>query len=432
LENFPKILEQFLPSDYKGFRVPHLKQLMWQWLELKRFQQCDRWIKEFFREHSYGSKDRRFYRDCFFLFLRFGHGATKILFQISHFETETLLKPAQSSKELKKLLEKALIFLDTNPQWESTWLSLMFLMKLESERMFQKKPPLFLEPKLWWLNLTNCWWQSLKIRNCFLQFEQLINFFMKSPTWCWSNHPLPLKTNTQLRHHHSYQVSSKEIVDLEEKSFWIQDINSQKCCDQIEIKDHDWIWDVCAGAGGKTINLMKRKNFKGVIWATDIRKRVLNEISKRLSKVPSKTDLHKLPWNGETLPKEMKESLKSHNKSGFDVILIDAPCSGVGRIRRSPGLAFWDLNRLIKTHLQSQKNLLTKTAKWLNTDGTLIYITCSWTQEENENQIQEFLKEANNFTLIESKFFSHPETNGDSLMFFKLKKNFETLKEKKI
>ena len=181
--------------------------------------------------------------------------------------------------------------------------------------------------------------------------------------------------------------------------FEIQDASSQLVAPFLKIDPGMKICDVCAGAGGKTLHLSALSKNKGQIIAMDIYKHKLVQLKKRAKRNSA--------FNIETKLIENSKSIK-RLKGKVDRLLIDAPCSGLGVLRRNPD-SKWKLqpdflNKIKDTQLE----ILKKYSKLIKKNGKMVYATCSILPSENEYQIQSFLKseEGKNFKLEEEKKIS--------------------------
>ena len=175
------------------------------------------------------------------------------------------------------------------------------------------------------------------------------------------------------------------------KGFYeLQDASSQLVAPFLELEKGMRVCDVCAGAGGKTLHLSCLMENKGKIIAMDINQYKLNELRKRSKR------------NGAfNIQTKLIDNLKSVKKlyGKFDRLLIDAPCSGLGVLKRNPD-AKWKLNlNFIQRVREKQLNILKKYSPLLKKGGKLVYATCSILPSENEIQIKKFLKseEGKNF-----------------------------------
>ena len=169
----------------------------------------------------------------------------------------------------------------------------------------------------------------------------------------------------------------------------IQDENSQLiselCFEMLREQcgsDKLKILDLCAGAGGKALHLADLAQKKTAdIFAYDVRKKALKELHRR-KKLVEVSNIFFLEDN------DLSKAAKS---KGFDLILIDAPCSGWGTLRRSPEFA----NAPVDTGLNTLQSELILRAKSLANENTMIaYVTCSVREEENEGLVRKFVKES--------------------------------------
>lgn len=172
--------------------------------------------------------------------------------------------------------------------------------------------------------------------------------------------------------------------------FAVQDEASQLAGLLLGAGPGEQIWDACAAPGGKACHLAQQMDDRGELIATDISRSkltIVQENARRLGASclsTSVADLHQT----DTLPDGL-----------FDRILLDAPCSGLGVIRRNPE-AKWRLTYADITRLAAvQKTLLKNTASKLKPGGTLLYSTCSTSVEENEEVVEDFLLHHPDFML---------------------------------
>ena len=154
--------------------------------------------------------------------------------------------------------------------------------------------------------------------------------------------------------------------------------------------------DVCAGAGGKTLHLASLMDNKGQIIAMDFYESKLKKLKVRARR----NGVHNIELKTIDSTKPIK---KLHGKA--DRLLIDAPCSGLGVLRRNPD-AKWKLEpQFIDRIKNTQKEVLRDYSKMVKNGGKMVYATCSILPSENENQIDNFLtsEEGKEFTLVKDK-----------------------------
>jgi len=164
--------------------------------------------------------------------------------------------------------------------------------------------------------------------------------------------------------------------------FEVQDASSQLVAEFLDVKPGMKVVDTCAGAGGKTLHLASLMQNKGQIVAMDIYESKLKKLKIRARR----NGVHNIDLKVIDSTKPIK---KLHNKA--DRVLIDAPCSGLGVLRRNPD-AKWKLQpEFIENIKKVQKDVLQQYSKIVKSGGKLVYATCSVLPSENQNQVQDFL-----------------------------------------
>lgn len=191
----------------------------------------------------------------------------------------------------------------------------------------------------------------------------------------------------------------------------IQDLSSQKIAERVQIIPGQKCWDSCAGAGGKTLAIATRTENKGVVVATDLHAYKLEELKKR-AKRASLHNIRTFPWDGKAplrLPKEVAQ------QQGFDWVLMDAPCTAAGTWRRNPD-ARWRFSESDSAELiKLQRTILQNAAPAVRKGGHLVYATCSWQVSENEHQVEWFLQQHPEFSLVAQQILGTPDTDADTM-----------------
>ena len=188
---------------------------------------------------------------------------------------------------------------------------------------------------------------------------------------------------------------------FKEGLFEVQDASSQKVVPLLDVKPGMRVVDACAGAGGKTLHIAAKMENKGQIIAMD-----LYESKQRQLKIRAKrNEVFNVEYRIIDSTKVIK---KLHDKA--DRVLIDAPCSGLGVLKRNPD-SKWKLQpEFIDEIKKTQEEVLANYSKMVKTGGKLVYATCSVLPSENEQQIKKFLKSefGQNFKFIkEEKVLAH-------------------------
>ena len=183
--------------------------------------------------------------------------------------------------------------------------------------------------------------------------------------------------------------------------FEVQDASSQLVAEFLDVKPGMKVIDACAGAGGKTLHLSGIMKNKGSLIAMDIYESKLKKLKLRARR----NGIHNIELKLIDSRKPIKKL-----KEKADRLLIDAPCSGLGVLRRNPDTK-WKLKpNFINEIKQIQKNILQDYSKMLKHGGKMVYATCSILPSENQHQISSFLASdhGKDFKLIkEKKIFSH-------------------------
>ena len=194
------------------------------------------------------------------------------------------------------------------------------------------------------------------------------------------------------------QLEEKKNVFLtsafKEGFFEVQDASSQKIAELLDVKEGMRVVDACAGAGGKTLHIAALMKNKGQIIALDIYEWKLAELKRRAKRAGA--------FNIETRFIEDNKVIKRlHNTA--DRLLIDAPCSGLGVLKRNPD-SKWKIDEDFINRIKTeQENILYNYSKILKKGGKMVYATCSILPSENGEQVRKFLAENTEFALMKEE-----------------------------
>ncbi|MBN1664722.1 MAG: 16S rRNA (cytosine(967)-C(5))-methyltransferase RsmB [Deltaproteobacteria bacterium] len=164
----------------------------------------------------------------------------------------------------------------------------------------------------------------------------------------------------------------------------MQDEASQMIARLADPRRGDRILDLCAGTGGKTTHLAAIMGNEGHITAIDVSRQKLAALKKNAERL-GVSIIH-------TLPGDAAGSLKIDTQQKFDKILIDAPCSGLGSLRRNPEIKWRLTPQDIDKSAALQRCLIRNAVHYIKDGGRLIYSTCTNLPEENEDIIEDFLE----------------------------------------
>ncbi len=229
--------------------------------------------------------------------------------------------------------------------------------------------------------------------------------------------PLTIRTNTlKISREHLLEVMNKDIAFVSPTKyspeglvlrdipfsiselkaykngwFYVQDEASQLVTRILDPKPHQKILDACAGLGGKTTHLAQLMDDKGEIWAWDTNKRRLSMLKGSLNRL----GIH-------TIGVEVRDALtplRGSERETYHGILIDAPCTGLGTIRRNPDIK-WKKRPEDSIRLKSlQVHMLKNLTPLLKKNGIMVYCTCTTSREENKEVMDSFLSDFPNLTV---------------------------------
>lgn len=167
--------------------------------------------------------------------------------------------------------------------------------------------------------------------------------------------------------------------------FEVQDEGSQLLGLLVKAKPGQQVMDYCAGSGGKTLAFASQMEGKGQIYVHDIRPHVLTEARRRLRRAGIQ--------NAQTVLADHPnlKRLKKH----MDWVLVDAPCSGTGTLRRNPDMKWKYNEEMLQRLIGQQRYIFEKALSFLKPGGHIIYSTCSILKQENEEQMNHFIKTYN-------------------------------------
>jgi 16S rRNA (cytosine967-C5)-methyltransferase len=193
-------------------------------------------------------------------------------------------------------------------------------------------------------------------------------------------------------------------------SIEIQDEGSQMVALAADAKPGEQVADFCAGAGGKTLALGASMNNKGRIVALDVMEKRLEQAKLRFRRA----GLHNIETR--VLLSERDKWVKRHQEH-FDLVLVDAPCTGTGTWRRAPDQRWRVLGPPINELVPIQRNILDSASRMVKIGGRLVYATCSLLREENEDQVAAFLAAHPEFE-VKGEFLKMTPAQHDTDGFF--------------
>ncbi|WNF24433.1 16S rRNA (cytosine(967)-C(5))-methyltransferase RsmB [Mesobacillus jeotgali] len=173
----------------------------------------------------------------------------------------------------------------------------------------------------------------------------------------------------------------------------IQDESSMLVAHALGIKEEEVILDACAAPGGKTTHIAEKLANSGKVISLDLHEHKVKLISENAERLGLE--------NIEAQKMDSREAAAQFEKESIDRVLLDAPCSGLGVMRRKPDMKYTKKEQDLSQLQTIQLSLLQSVAPLLKAGGTLVYSTCTVDRAENQEVMEEFLRE-------------HPEFEGDT------------------
>ena len=363
------------------------------------------YIKKYFsQQKKHGSRDRKIITSLCYNYFRLGHGVSN---EIS-FEEKLLLSIFLCENKNSRLTESI------KQEWQST-IDLPLNQKLtiverkfDKEKIFPFSPGLskeidaeqftvsfLLQPKLF-IRIRPASEKTVlgKLNKAGLSFEKI------------SSHCLAFSNNEKV----------SDVLEIDNEAV-IQDYNSQQTLDllknKFDLKENITAWDCCAGSGGKAILAFDIfKNIK--LTVSDKRKNILENLHTRFTKAGIKNYTFFVSDISATA--SSNEVNQTHN-----LIIADVPCSGSGTWSRTPEQISFFKESEIGSYSRLQKTIIENALPRLESNGYLLYITCSVFKKENEENVDFFQNELK-LKLLEMKYLKGYQMQADTLFVALLRK----------
>ncbi len=213
-------------------------------------------------------------------------------------------------------------------------------------------------------------------------------------------------------------LSAQNLKRIEENSsyqsglFTVQDLSSMQAVRTLDPQKGEKILDLCACPGGKTTFAAELMENEGAIDAQDISANKLKLVEQACKRLGI-TIVQTREWDATKRDDSQKEQ--------YDRVLIDAPCSGLGIIRKKPEIRY-KTKQQIESLYDTQQKILESGASYVKRGGILVYSTCTINRRENEEQVQDFLSKYE-FELLEEKQLRFQERESDGFYIAKMRKS---------
>jgi len=210
----------------------------------------------------------------------------------------------------------------------------------------------------------------------------------------------------------SNKTGIQDIILLNKEAV-IQDYRSQQVFNigfnllqSLPFKNKLNVWDCCAASGGKSILLYDILQGQIFITASDIRSSILKNMQTRLKEAGIKLQ--------HTFTADLTENKGIHKQDKYDIIILDAPCSGSGTWGRTPEQLYFFNENILAHYSQKQLQIASQVASQLRENGLLFYITCSVFKSENEEMVRAIEKQTS-LKCIEYKYLPGWRVGADTL-----------------
>lgn len=204
----------------------------------------------------------------------------------------------------------------------------------------------------------------------------------------------------------SYYINEKvgKMPAFHAGMFYAQEPSAASAVTLLDVQKGEKVLDLCAAPGGKSTQAAQALDGTGILWANEIVKNRANVLLSNIERMGIKNAV---------VSCEHPETLCSALRGYFNKVLVDAPCSGEGMFRKEPeALSGWDEAYPSKCAAR-QREILRSAEKAVGSYGELVYSTCTFSVEENEDIIKWFLKEYPDFELVDvNEPFGRPGIDG--------------------
>ncbi len=231
---------------------------------------------------------------------------------------------------------------------------------------------------------------NLKKENTKKLFEELFSDKDKIP-WCDYGY---YTDKQKINGNHPYHIAGM---------CYFQEPSAMACVEALDIKEDDFVLDLCAAPGGKATQAGAKLSEKGLLVANEI-------IPKRASVLAENTE--RFGFGNAVVTNESPDRLSEKFNEFFDKIIVDAPCSGEGMFKKEPkAITEWSVNHT-KTCALRQKHIMEHAYKMLRKGGCMAYSTCTFAPCENEGVIEYMLSKYPDLSLAKTGLDMLTDGNG--------------------
>lgn len=200
----------------------------------------------------------------------------------------------------------------------------------------------------------------------------------------------------------------------ESGAYYLQEPSAMSVVPKLDVQEGDRVLDLCAAPGGKSTYILSKLNNTGLLVSNEINPTRIKALGENLERFGAKNCI---------IINTDSSSLRNVFTGYFDKIVIDAPCSGQGMFRKDEvAIKDWSYSKVLECQ-SIQKEIIRDGFKMLKKDGILVYSTCTFAKEENEDVINEFINEFDDAELIEMHRLWPHQVKGEGHFVAKIRKN---------
>lgn len=202
----------------------------------------------------------------------------------------------------------------------------------------------------------------------------------------------------------------------ESGAYYLQEPSAMSVVPKLEIKEGDKVLDLCAAPGGKSTYVLSKLNNTGLLVSNEINPTRIKALGENLERFGAKNCI---------ITNTDSSNLKKVFKGYFDKIVIDAPCSGQGMFRKDQvAIDDWSFSKVLECQ-SIQKEIIRDGFEMLKKDGVLVYSTCTFAKEENEEVINDFIDDYEDAELVMMERLWPHKVKGEGHFVAKIKKRSE-------
>ena len=199
----------------------------------------------------------------------------------------------------------------------------------------------------------------------------------------------------------------------ESGAYYLQEPSAMSVVPHLDIKEGDKVLDMCAAPGGKSTYILSKLNDTGLLVSNEINPTRIRALGENLERVGARNCI---------ITNTDSNNLRKLFTGYFDKVVIDAPCSGQGMFRKDEvAITDWSYAKVLECQ-SIQKEIIRDGYDMLKNGGILVYSTCTFAKEENEDVINEFISEYENAKLIEMQRIWPHKVSGEGHFVAKIQK----------